>query len=254
MKILILIFVCLLFMPCQAAERQNQQQTGEPNQQKEIEQYIACRHNEIENYYKGRLIEVQQRAQSEIILLEVAETATSVSPASLAAQARVAEAVLCIDGYGCSRAGETERMLPGKYERKSYFVYQDSIDKSPQQFAEAHCRIAERKSHILAKMEWETVNLEQKKQYALTIGLSQLEKQLKEDVIRPQSKATNDVVTGVLYSEDKPSAIVDHKIVHEGDTIDSVTVVKIYKDKVEFEKNNKKWEQKVQQSPEANWR
>ena len=46
------------------------------------------------------------------------------------------------------------------------------------------------------------------------------------------------MVTGICYSSDNPSAVIDNKtIVYEGDTIDGVTIVKIYKDKVEFTQN-----------------
>ncbi len=45
------------------------------------------------------------------------------------------------------------------------------------------------------------------------------------------------VVKGIVYSRDRPSAIVGDQIVHEGDVIFGVTVVKINKSSVEFEAN-----------------
>jgi len=56
----------------------------------------------------------------------------------------------------------------------------------------------------------------------------------------------NLAVTGILYSEDNPSAIIGGAIVREGDMIDDVKVVKIRKNSVEFEKNGKKWTQEMQ--------
>ena len=53
-------------------------------------------------------------------------------------------------------------------------------------------------------------------------------------------------VRGIVYSEDNPSAVVNNEIVHEGEEIAGATIVKIYKDRVEFEMNNKKWIQKVE--------
>jgi hypothetical protein len=47
-------------------------------------------------------------------------------------------------------------------------------------------------------------------------------------------------LTAILYV-DEPVAMVDGVIVREGDTINGAKVVKIYKDKVEFEKNGKKF-------------
>ena len=53
-------------------------------------------------------------------------------------------------------------------------------------------------------------------------------------------------VRGIVYSEDNPSAVVSNEIVHEGDEIAGATVVKIHKDRVEFEMNGKTWTQKVE--------
>jgi len=54
------------------------------------------------------------------------------------------------------------------------------------------------------------------------------------------------IVKSILYSEDNPSAVIGNSIVHEGDKIRDVSVIKISKDSVEFEMNGKRWTQKVQ--------
>lgn len=54
-------------------------------------------------------------------------------------------------------------------------------------------------------------------------------------------------VRGIMYSMDRPSAIVGDRIVYEGDILPSgVKVIKINPDSVEFESNEKRWTQKVQ--------
>lgn len=60
-------------------------------------------------------------------------------------------------------------------------------------------------------------------------------------------------VTGILYSNDRPAAIIGYRIVHEGETIRDVEVVKIHKDKVEFEKDGMRWTQTIQGAPTAYW-
>jgi tetratricopeptide (TPR) repeat protein/uncharacterized RDD family membrane protein YckC len=60
-------------------------------------------------------------------------------------------------------------------------------------------------------------------------------------------------VSGILWSEDNPSAIIGTIIVHEGDTISGVKVVKIRKGAVEFEKNGKNWMQGVGETPASYW-
>ena len=60
-------------------------------------------------------------------------------------------------------------------------------------------------------------------------------------------------VTGITYAEEDPSAVVGYDIVHEGDTIRGVKVVKIYRDKVEFEKDGERWTQEVREKPNRAW-
>ncbi|MBN2269018.1 MAG: hypothetical protein JXN61_00290 [Sedimentisphaerales bacterium] len=58
------------------------------------------------------------------------------------------------------------------------------------------------------------------------------------DISRP-------VVYGILYSEDKPRAIIGTEIVGEGDLIEGATIVKIGRKTVEFDMNGQKWVQEV---------
>jgi hypothetical protein len=257
MKTLTLIFGCLLLLviSSQAAEKQpeqTQQQLKDHSQQlaqpqvEEIEKYIASQQQGIENYYTDQLIELNQRAEAEIGQLEVADKPVY---ATLAAQAEVAKVVLNINDYGYRMPWEQL-----KDERKSYGYLADIIEISPKRFAVAQSLIAERKSEILAKLEYETADLERQKNYALAVTLPELEKRLKQDLLKPEPEPTHGLVTGIVYSADKPSAIVDRKIVHEGDVIYGATVVKIYRDNVKFSEKGKNWEQKVQQTPEAYWK
>lgn len=52
-------------------------------------------------------------------------------------------------------------------------------------------------------------------------------------------------VGGIVYSADNPSAVIGNEIVHEGDTIGGVTILKINQDSVEFTSQGKVWTQKV---------
>lgn len=61
------------------------------------------------------------------------------------------------------------------------------------------------------------------------------------------------LITGILCVEEKPSAVIDGEVVHEGETIHGVKVVKIYRDKVEFEKNSKRWTQQPREEPSSAW-
>ncbi len=61
------------------------------------------------------------------------------------------------------------------------------------------------------------------------------------------------IVFNIFYSKDNPSAVIRGQTVHEGDKIDDITIVKIHKDKVEFEKNGKRWTQEPSEFPSPEW-
>jgi hypothetical protein len=256
--------------PCWAAVKENQP-AGHTQQAEEIEKYIASLRQRVETSYTNQVIEVKQRAEAEIRLLEVADKPVY---ASLAAQAEVAKAVLRISDYGYQAprdiADEVEEMLQLIDERKSYSGFEDSVVKSSRlfqrpvaerkvemlagkRFAAAQSLVAERKSRIIATSEQAVADLERQKTYALTVALPELEERLKQSVVKPEAKPTHGLVGGIVYCA-KPSAIIDRQIVHEEDVIYGATVVKISKDNVRFSKNGKDWEQKVRQSPEGYWK
>ena len=54
------------------------------------------------------------------------------------------------------------------------------------------------------------------------------------------------LVRGIVFSKTRPTAIVNDKIVAEGETINGATVIKIDKETVEFEKEGNRWTQPVQ--------
>lgn len=68
-----------------------------------------------------------------------------------------------------------------------------------------------------------------------------------------QNETTSNDTTGtiiikdIVYSKDKPSAVIGSKIVYVGDKINDVTIVKINRDSIEFEKDGDRWEQNVRE-------
>ncbi|MCP4263736.1 MAG: GspB domain-containing protein [Planctomycetes bacterium] len=201
-----------------------------------IESRISQRRHKIEDPYMKRILDSRLRAASEVRLLEVAETSKP-NWADINEWADFAETVLQINGC----------------ERESFSLYKVTTETSAQRLAVALSRIAKRKNDILSRSKFEAFNLDTQKEYALNAELTELEKTFK-DAPTPKTKVTHGLVAGIVYSPDKSSAVVNNKIVHEGDTIQGVAVVKIYEDKVIFEKSGNRWEQAVQQTPDAYWR
>ena len=58
-------------------------------------------------------------------------------------------------------------------------------------------------------------------------------------------------LTGILYTQDKPLALVGGKIVGEGDVVGGAKVLKIHNDNVEFERSGKRWVQHLSFLEEA---
>ncbi|HUT28318.1 MAG TPA: hypothetical protein VMX13_00895 [Sedimentisphaerales bacterium] len=59
------------------------------------------------------------------------------------------------------------------------------------------------------------------------------------------------VVTGIVYSKDNPTAVIGTQIVHINDEISGVTVAEISEDSVVFEKDGKRWTQKVRKEQQG---
>jgi len=52
-------------------------------------------------------------------------------------------------------------------------------------------------------------------------------------------------LTSIVYSEENASALISNRVVHEGDMIDGYKIVKIHRDKVEFEKDGESYTKHV---------
>ncbi len=65
--------------------------------------------------------------------------------------------------------------------------------------------------------------------------------------------ASYGVVDGILYSREKPSALVDGQVLTVGDQIYGVKIVEISKSMVVFENGNIRWQQRVRERPNPAW-
>jgi len=60
-------------------------------------------------------------------------------------------------------------------------------------------------------------------------------------------------IRGIVCGEDLSTVVIDDQTVREGQSIYGVTVVKIYPDRVEFDKNGVKWSQELNAAPSRHW-
>jgi len=61
------------------------------------------------------------------------------------------------------------------------------------------------------------------------------------------------LVTGIVFNRDMSTAVVGDQLVHEGDVIRGVKIAKIHKDRIEFEKDGEKWDQRLFETPPVDW-
>jgi hypothetical protein len=64
------------------------------------------------------------------------------------------------------------------------------------------------------------------------------------------SEPTGPIVRGILYSEDKPRAIIGTQLVRVGDIAYGAMIISIGRKSVEFEMDGKRWTQEVESLPE----
>ena len=55
------------------------------------------------------------------------------------------------------------------------------------------------------------------------------------------------MIRDIVFSKDKPSAVIGSQIVYVGDTINGLTIMKINRESIEFEKDGERWEQNVRE-------
>lgn len=80
-----------------------------------------------------------------------------------------------------------------------------------------------------------------------------LKGRLRENVVTTKREATHGVIGGIVYTKDNPSAIIDSKLLKEGQTIHGVKIIKIHEAAVEFEKDSRRWTQKTGETADKFW-
>jgi len=235
------VFICLVTLNAFANQSQVSQQRLE-----QIEKYVSKQREAIEDFYTGRLTEVQLRIEAQIRLLELAEQIGDVELIQWAGLA-AARKILEVNGVEHKVFGYFAEA--GKQEPTRISLAKGQIER----LIEAKKLIAERKNDLLANLGWAQVTLEKQKRYALNKGLPALEQRLIENATTSKDQIKPGVVAAIVYSRRKPAAIINGKIVHEYDYIDQTKIARIHRDRVEFNRNGKPWQQKVQEKAAKYW-
>lgn len=71
---------------------------------------------------------------------------------------------------------------------------------------------------------------------------------------REVTTPSSGTVVGILYGKGKPCALINIELVHEGDIRNGVKIVRIDRNEVEFEKDGRRWTQRVLTDPNPAWK
>jgi len=77
------------------------------------------------------------------------------------------------------------------------------------------------------------------------------------DYLAANPKGFVSLIHSYVGTKDNPAipwAVIRGQVFHEDDTVDGVKIVKIHKDKVEFEKDGKRWTQEEDETPGPGWK
>ncbi len=214
----IVVFLAIAVAPAQA------QQASKRERLQEIENYIANRRQAMNRYYQNQINELTLRAEKRSKQLEQAEE---------------------------DRLEKTDLYRKTRHLDEYGFVPEQTL-LSDEEVAQSETDGVQRNKQVAVRLEMGINDLEKCKQLTLQ-RLQGLEEQLRDDVLKPEPEPTYGVVTGIVYSDEQPLALVDGQVVREGQTVHGVRVVKILRRTVEFEKGDTKWEQRVRQTADSRW-
>ena len=224
-------------------------------QLEEIDRYIADLRRGIENNYRDRAAELKSRAEIKIRSLEVADKGVF---SSLVEQAEIAKNILELNNSENFTRGFWRKAVSDEWkldEFENYFHFEPTYRtiRPAKLFTTFQTLVAASKNNIYKKYEAGFATLQKNKTYALNVLLPELEEKLKQNLTKSQDKIAGGVISGIVCSEDKNSAVVDGKIIQQGDTLGQIKVVKVHHEHIEFEKNGKNWTQKIGEPGGSYW-
>lgn len=133
------------------------------------------------------------------------------------------------------------------------FAFRQVLSKAPSQTEGAGTDDAPvvAKADTGTEIDWkipEPIQITEKDPAKLPDESHNQNQQQNEETAKPENATGTIIIRDIVFSRDKPSAVIGSKIVYVGDVINDATIVKIDRDGVEFEKNGDRWEQKVREA------
>jgi len=240
-------------------QRQEQKQNFLEQQQEQlqaIEEQAAQKRQRIEEDYLQKCMALQTW---------ITEATKSLDPYEKMAWAELTQKLKHTISVTSQKGTTTTCLNP--YGYRNYVVSSGSSTETKetyvtgnpaQEYANKQWEIVKARNDMLRDYKQEFARLGRQRQYKLS-EVDKWEQSKKNYIVNSTQvkvaklKSTG-LVTSIMYSEDKSSIVLGNRIMmHEGDIIHGIVVEKIYRDKVEFIKNKKRWTQKIRETPSPEW-
>jgi hypothetical protein len=216
----------------------------------EIEKYIEQHKQNIENHYAAKQSIADEQLSRRLAILEAGDN-HKVLTGGFFGWSIYLDEVLQLGGVDMSKDKEYSRLTAEFHGHRLPSIQR--LNLTPRMLAIEKCRLAEEVFRLRLQYATNKVQTENQKKYAIDVRLADLEAKLKDNVINPPKPIPDGVVTGIVYSKDKPAAIVGSQVVHPGENIGKVRIKAISPDSVQFEKNGKQWTQGVGDVAGSEW-
>lgn len=217
----------------------------------EIERYIEAQKLIAEDRYDAQLAMLNEQMRSGLLPLEVGENRKTVQT-GFVGWAQYVQEVLRQSGVDLRRNEDYQQAL--ERSRRRGLTVEEKFDQSARLLAIAERRLADEQLRTRVFFARERVRIEKERRYAIEVELPEMEEKLKQDVLNPAAEPEDGVVSGIVYSQDKPAAIVGGQMVHLGECIGKVRVTAISVEGVEFERAGKRWAQKPGEAAAGGWK
>lgn len=275
----IVLIIAVMVLMCGATEAIGQvdEQTKWriSNQQQrltDVEQWAATERQRIEQWYQDRLVELWLLAEERAKRLEKDEQALWTRFIKFSNELPYAEAYFFDRG---STLGYKQKRRFSMALADSYFLTETASFLLDGEAYQLLAWIAESKhqKHLIRKevrkvlevmeeLQSRRVRLEELRQVYLA-DAEQTERDVEEDTaakvsdIKAESKRPQVGLVTAICLDAKTQAImiegIEKDLIYEGQTVNNVKVVKLYSLGVEFEKNGRRWVQRIGQKPNLAW-
>ncbi len=244
MKIMIWIVVVLAILwgfAGQATAENREVLSERETKLAEINSYIVQRHRQIDDFCSMEMAQLQARRDAELIGLRAVDKGVV---AALWSQTEAINRVLRLTGYK-RRLQHFDHPNPKMDWQRSHFEkeetrrLQNRRKWETKRYATSQHQLAEAKGYVQARYVVAAAELERKRNYALTVGVGELEKRMIEKAFAKKRALPKGTVNGIVYSSDMAVAIIDGEIVQPGQKVyDGFEVVEIGRDYIVLTKDD----------------